>query len=68
MKDLLISRVGRTSNLDFASGGDILDVAQYYIGALSFKVCILTTADRPDMGGYAGVDDDVFFARVAVGV
>jgi hypothetical protein len=75
MEDLLISGVGRRSNLDLGliprlaeARANVLDMSDDDIGALALKVSILAATYGAYMGGDSGVYDDVLFTGVAVNI
>lgn len=65
MKHLLLRRVCRRSDLVRVDcRRQVLDVREHHVGGLAVKGAVLAAAGRRDVRGEAGVDDDVFLARV----
>lgn len=67
VKDLLLRRVRRSA--DFVGVdlfAEVLDVSQHDVGGLSLPLVVLSAPSRSNVGGHAGVDDDVLFSSVVV--
>jgi hypothetical protein len=67
VKDLLLRRVRRRADAPRVDlGGQVLDVREDDVGGLAIVLRVLARAERRDVRGQTGVDDDVLLARVLV--
>lgn len=67
MEHLLIRCIGRASDGAIISGAaEVFDVCEHHICRGVVVFVVLSASLSGYVGGYTGVDDDIFFARVFV--